>query len=1396
MQTNSLRLPFLFSLLLIVNVTNFVLAAPEVENPEESDFPPGLLGTYIVGDTRLERIDADVSFDWQSSSPDPLMGPGPFSANWQGLLLVKSQGGHRFHVYLAGEVEILIDGKTVLKGFSDQPQWISGEEIPLSFGEKELDIRYRKTGNVGAIKLFWSSEKFPIEPVSTYLLYREEGRPDLTEIEVGRHQFRALHCDRCHALDRNTQSSPAPSLIHAAIGLKDSWISQKLLEKPSGTDNMPHFKMTSEQAADIAAYLLHHKQSLSKLSKVKVKSKEDETVAGELLAFSTGCLACHTIGDLGTSGDFGGGTLDEVGAKRSLEWIAAWLKDPASLNPHHRMPVFQLDQKETQQLAVYLSSLKGETDHQKKTPQTLADEEQLSRGKKAIQFFGCVSCHEISGFEQEINGDPLPYEYHLRVYEELPENSNLLGCLAERKENSAAHQPYYPQANVEAIRAWMKNSPEVREQNAHHQTMDYFRGADLLIEKNCTACHPRDREAGLVAVAGKVSKKDPRLTGQSQGLIPPHLTAVGDRMLTESLAKGIRGELPKRLPWLSVRMPKFNHTESESKQLLSYLIGHDRLPDPIPDERLQLAEVNLTSAEVLLTGRELIGGRAFNCIACHKFGEYEPRNTALGTRGSDMLGLASRMRSPYFLRWTSSPLRIVPGMEMPSYNQPKHGFPIETIHEQLTVLWQGMNHPEFKAPSNPTVVEKYLVVQPGEPSGIVRDVFERTGSNKDRKFLARPLAIGLDNGHSLLFDLDAVSLHEWTYGDFAFQQTEGKSWFWHMAGAPVVKEFTQQADFVLRKSNEPSASLIQPSKEGFRTGRLRDYRVESEGVILHYEIDFRIDGQLHIIKISEHMLPLTDDKQSGFARRIEATDVPQGYLLALQQSIEPTSVAQPELIVQGKRIPLGSEEPDPISFQAGANGSQDLNLEYWTKLYTRATTPFPDKPQVTGRPEVITGTPGFDAHRLPLTSTLMPTALAWSKDRQMIVSSLKGDVFSLKDSDRDGLDDQLQLIQSGLAAPFGVHCEGDSLYVAHKPEILRIDQFQSDRPQLKVIADGWGHSENYHDWVTGFAQDRNGKLLIATGSDYTQKDRERELTLWRGDVLRLEQDSELTPIASALRYPIGIASDSKGRVFVSDQQGVQNCFNEINYIIPDATYGVPGQRTSPSEEKRAAIQIPHPWTRSVNGIFFIPDRDGLGALSAFRGHGVGCEYNNRFLVRFSLQEVNGDLQGACYELTKSAENLPTDAPVFLGPICGGVSPDGLIYIGNIHDSGWLGGQNTGEIIRLTPQNKLPNGIRELRATSTGFELEFLEPVSEQALQKKETYDLIGYTRIWEGAYASPDSGRYRPEITSLEVDDGGKTVRINVDQLKPSFVYELHLNEALDLFPASAYYTMNQIPKP
>ena len=54
-------------------------------------------------------------------------------------------------------------------------------------------------------------------------------------------------------------------------------------------------------------------------------------------------------------------------------------------------------------------------------------------------------------------------------------------------------------------------------------------------------------------------------------------------------------------------------------------------------------------------------------------------------------------------------------------------------------------------------------------------------------------------------------------------------------------------------------------------------------------------------------------------------------------------------------------------------------------------------------------------------------------------------------------------------------------------------------------------------------------------------------------------------------------------------------------------------------------------------------------------------------------------------------------------------------IGNIRDSGWGAGNNIGDIVALSIDSKqLPGGIRRIRPTIAGFEIEFLRPVDLQA----------------------------------------------------------------------------------
>ncbi|MBM83470.1 MAG: hypothetical protein CMJ78_23165 [Planctomycetaceae bacterium] len=309
---------------------------------------------------------------------------------------------------------------------------------------------------------------------------------------------------------------------------------------------------------------------------------------------------------------------------------------------------------------------------------------------------------------------------------------------------------------------------------------------------------------------------------------------------------------------------------------------------------------------------------------------------------------------------------------------------------------------------------------------------------------------------------------------------------------------------------------------------------------------------------------------------------------------------------------------------------------------------------------------------------------------------------------------------------------------------------------------------------------------------FPQRNRPKENARWRGKVLQISPKGVVTPFAHEFRYPMGLAIDANDNVFATDNQGVQNCFNEINHLVRGRRYGVPSRHEEKHEGKayQPAIQVPHPLTRSVNGLFMLDKRFPDSSLV---GHGVGCEYNGRFLIRFSYHDVGGALQGATYYLTKPSFK-DTNAN-FLGPLCGAVAPNGDVYIGSIHDSGWLGGQNTGSIVRLRRNGDLPNGIREIRAVAGGFDIEFFKPVQANTASAATTYSISGYTRVFQGSYTSPDSGRHRVEVLSAKLSSDSRTVRLNVKELREGYVYEISVKSNTGLWPETGHYTMLTVPK-
>ncbi|MEX1096591.1 MAG: c-type cytochrome [Planctomycetales bacterium] len=1432
-----------------------IIPEPLPAQDDFDEFPPGVVGRYAPGRAAY-RAEPDVAFDWRNFAPDQSVPEGTFLADWSGLLLIRQAGKHTFHAHVQGQVTVEIDGKVVLADSRNEASWISGKPVELDFGERKLTIHLRKTAENASLKLYWSSDGFALEPVPAHLLFREAPDEAISKHETGRAQFAAARCNRCHVRENEPLAPAAPSLAHVAAGFSTADLIARIQDpaKTTAHARMPEFGFSDDEARAIAAYLTSKSRpvELEKIPKTRTSDRKQRSgMSGETLFHSLGCLACHTSGDLGKSPAFGGGDLADVGRRRSAEWLHTWLAKPEKLNPDHHMPVFQLSDDERRQLTLYLAGLKNESRvgsaHQA-TPDGAAggerraaprvDEQSNSsrrddgghsppyaeiaaRGKALVAAARCAACHTI--------GDAKPDLAGLSDLSQPPADW-AESCLAE-KPDAAKRRPSYRGLDREAIVAYVTSrSGKLARENPFAQ------GLRVLEQRNCLACHDRLQSRGMTAIAGRVERVDEDLKGRSQALIPPSLTAVGDKLTDAALVEAVQGKQKPRMTWLDVRMPRFEHSEADLAALAGYLIAHDRIPAGAPasggrqppggsdSPRGSGAQANdapsasnppaglrrplagaideFDDSQVLVAGHTLVGPRGFSCVACHQIGGYVPKNTAIGTRGSDLLMLGKRMRAEYFDRWTRSPLRIVPGMEMPSYEKPVPGVLDGTLETQLAAMWRALNDTRFEPPTNPAAVEQFVVVAPGERPRIIRDMFQ-VGKTR----IPRAFAVGFDNGHSFVYDLDTFAVRHWAFGDFARQQTVGKTWYWELAGQTVAEGFDDTPDFALRKKGKKDAPLIRPLMRNGTSGRLKGYRTMTGAVELDYVVDFEVDGKVRSVEINDRLTTTTPfppqaTTGTGWVRNLSSPGIPEGFELWIRLREVKPLLGQAEIDYAGIRA-LGPTVVR-VSDSGAGYGSISDNITtvvyYITSLAPPRAVPKFEPPQPNLKKDITT-VPGFDAVQLPLDGSIMPTFLNWTSDGTLVFTSLKGHVYLARDTDGDGLEDALTLVEEGLAVPWGVISDGKDLIVSHKPEILRLKDTDGDgRADVReLVATGWGYHDNYHDWTCGLVRDSKGNLFVGLGSDYSQQGRPAEVSLWRGKVLKIRPNGTVIPFAHSFRYPMGIAIDSKDRVFVSDQQGEGKPFNEINHVVEGRHYGLPSlhEKDRDVPKTQPAVKVPHDWTRSVNGLCTVPERP---ALAEFAGHGLGCEYNGRFLIRYTIDEVDGELQGAVYPFSDPTAGPHDDN--FIGPLSVGVAPNGDIYVGCIRDSGWTGGPNVGAIVRLRakPEAERPVGIREIKATPDGFIVSFTAPVDPPAAAKVESYTIGAYTKVYEGGYGAPDSGQHRVKVEKVEVAADARSVRLTVDRLRPTFVYDLAIGKIgpegkESLWPNTGHYSMNRVPK-
>jgi glucose/arabinose dehydrogenase/mono/diheme cytochrome c family protein len=1381
--------------------TPWSLGQEDADETEDSPTAAGLVATYVDADQRrIQRVDELISFDWKLASPDPRIGVSEFSVTWRGFLFARSSGNYRISALVAGHLDIDLLGKRILDVKSRQTTWVDSRPMELSYGWHPITIQFAKAAPSARVSILWSGPDFPTEPVTSWFHHATDFDDD--GFRSARRAVRAMRCAACHDLPTREVPQPAPALDRLAGNLSRDWLVDMLARGHAGRELAPRLSIALRDAASMATALLG---TMRQPPEPQSKNSQEQSRRGEELFMSVGCLACHKVGSLGSDDMLSGGDLSDVGGKRPTDFFQRWLTDPDQINRHRRMPVFALTDEERADLAAYLSTrvipaVPPAPDDRVGNPYSTAEPD--SAAATLIEQYRCTACHQL---------DP-PLQHSIARSSISAGSRWSRSCI-----ESADLAPFQPRFVV---------SDELRRQivNFFSSTFSGSRaplpaadGADLLAEHRCFSCHARGTSRGIAPVVDTVTAAFPKLNKEIAALIPPALDGIGDKLTDSAFQSAVSRSSSPRRSWLRVRMPRFDLSDREVHAIATHFQTLDRLPDP-GTEPIRTA---VPEPQMVIAGGRLVTADGFGCTSCHQIGKLVPDRTPVHLRGPDLSQLAARIREPWFYRWVRNPARIIPRVEMPAVQRPVLGVLHDDLADQLAAVWHVLNRDDFQPPEPDAlrvVRQSGLDERDAMRAHVLTDVL-----HIDRHTLIKPLIVGLPNRHNVAFDLADNRLVAWSIGDVARQRTSGKSWFWEWAGVNVLGYPTTATatDFAI----EHDGRVFLPRRRGQFVTEADTWRhLPAGGLEFQQRVLFDLDGIgqtiVHVTQVIE--AGQSADGRHGFRRAMAIRGVPAGTKLVMNLCSDltlETASDRPDAVyfrshdfdvVVSITRPAGATiASGRVTIAAPATHDQTLELDARYMALVPADT-FAAAPGPTGKipPAELDIVPGYSATRLGVPDQLMPTGLAWRPDGTLVVSSLEGRVWLITDTDGDGCEDNARPFSDELAAPYGVATEGLAVDVITKYALLRLqDENGNGRADRTItLASGWGHTDDYHDWTMGLPRDPAGNYIVATACQ--QDDRSAEAAHLRGFVLRLTpreptpddpRSYSIEPISGGHRFPMGIARSSGGELFVTDNQGNYNPFNELNHVRPGARYGFVNELEKAIESALPAatppaINIPHPWTRSVNGICFLDDPDGRQRFGPLEGHLIGCEYDTRQLVRLSLQKVGDHYQGAVYPFTS-----PEGSERLVGPVSCAISPRGELYVGELRDRGWGAGNNRGGIVRLrAAAGALPAGIAEVRAMHDGFVIDFTRPVSRSRAGKASHYHVSSFTRIATPAYGADDRDRRVEKIQSVEVSADNKQVRLRLEGLRRGYVYEFHLDSLAEdqgrFFPAEAYYTLSQIP--
>ena len=278
--------------------------------------------------------------------------------------------------------------------------------------------------------------------------------------------------------------------------------------------------------------------------------------------------------------------------------------------------------------------------------------------------------------------------------------------------------------------------------------------------------------------------------------------------------------------------------------------------------------------------------------------------------------------------------------------------------------------------------------------------------------------------------------------------------------------------------------------------------------------------------------------------------------------------------------------------------------------------------------------PGFTVRELPVqlvaatgsTPLRNINNLVYAPDGRLFALGYDGNVYLLKDTDADGLEDTATKfwdntkneIPPSIGMAWGAGAGGNGLYIASRGKVIFLKDKGDGTSELLTVASGWRPSvvaAGSNLDAIGLAVDPAGNVYFGLGVDsYSGAYRVNRQTgvpeynqfNERGAMIKLSPDWKRREIiATGLRFTVSLAFNAKGDLFASDQEGATwlpngNPFDELLHIQLGRHYGFPPRHPQylPGVIDEPSVFDYSPQHQSVCGIHF---NDPIGGGSATFG---------------------------------------------------------------------------------------------------------------------------------------------------------------------------------------------------